>query len=129
MNYVVLTVEDLITRYCERQDCNPQKLQAVLRDQTARYAPDGWLLLECEMLDSSYLGSLTILPFGPRNTFQTIPDHPVSPRGLASDMSTVVGVYFASDEARQKHAGDHRESIAGGGTIGQGTTFPGHREV
>lgn len=29
---------------------------------------------------------------GPNNTFKQPPDHPVSPRGLASDMSVVVAL-------------------------------------
>jgi hypothetical protein len=58
---------------------------------------DGWMLLECQVMDGSRLGSLTILPYGPNNTFARVPDHPISPRGLASDMSVVVGVLPAEN--------------------------------
>lgn len=90
---------EFATKYCERQECEPDKLREILSAQVARYHPDGWVMLQCEMLDSSYLGSLTILPYGPNNTFKSIPDHPVSPRGLASDMSVVVAVLPVSEVA------------------------------
>jgi hypothetical protein len=90
--YDTTTQSELIRRYCERQESTPETLQATLNTQRERFSPDGHMLLECQMLDSSRLGSLVILPFGPNNTFKTPPTHPVSPRGLASDMSVVVAV-------------------------------------
>ena len=33
-----------------------------------------------------------ILPYGPRNTYKEPPTKPISPRGLASDMSVVVAL-------------------------------------
>ena len=83
-------------RYCDRQDQTPDGLLAVLRGQRDRFAPDGWMLLECAEMSSRMLGSLAILPFGPRNTFTAVPDRPISPRGLASDISCVVGVLPAA---------------------------------
>jgi len=90
-----LTWEELSSRYCGRQDSTPEKLHSTLLMQALRYEPIGWMLLECQMMDSSLCGSLTILPFGPNNTWKQIPTGPVSPRGLASDMSTIVGVMLA----------------------------------
>ena len=78
--------------YCETQDCTPEQLRKVLKAQRANYSPKGWMLLECHMLDGSRLGERTILPFGPANTYREVPKHPVSPRGLASDMSVVIAV-------------------------------------
>lgn len=92
-----ITFNELATRYCERQDSTPEQLLEVLRGQKQRYNPDGWFMLQCEMMDSSRMGELTILPYGPNNTFKTIPNHPVSPRGLASDMSCVVATMDASE--------------------------------
>ena len=65
-----------------------------LAEHVEKFNPYGWMLLECHMLDSSYLGQRTMLPFGPDNTYKAIPTHPVSPRGLASDMSVVLGVHL-----------------------------------
>ena len=84
-------------KYCERQEQTPDGLRERLTAQKQRYQPEGWFMLECAMLDSSRLGSLTILPYGPQNTFKTVPDHPVSPRGLASDMSVVCAILPATE--------------------------------
>lgn len=92
-----LTFSQFAAKYCERQVQTPEGLREVLKAQAARYQPEGWFMLECQMLDSSLLGSLTILPYGPNNTFKSIPDHPVSPRGLASDMSAVCAILPASE--------------------------------
>ena len=93
-----MTWEQFSHSFCERQDqTTPDGLKLVLRDQKSKYHPDGWMLLECQMMDSSRLGEYTILPYGPNNTYKTIPEHPVSPRGLCSDMSIVAGVLLTSD--------------------------------
>jgi len=81
--------------YCERQKQTPDGLKAVLQCQRERFHPEGWFIAECGMLDSSYVGSLVILPFGPSNTFKSVPQHPISPRGLASDMSIATHVLRA----------------------------------
>ena len=92
-----LCFTDIAARYCARQEQTPAGLLYILQAQRRRYHPDGWVLLECEMMDSSWLGTMTILPYGPHNTLKSIPDHPVSPRGLASDMSSVVAVLPAAN--------------------------------
>ena len=92
-----LTFAAFASRYCMRQDSTPDSLRATLRAQRERFAPIGWMLLECQMMDSSSMGALTILPYGPNNTFQAPPAGPVSPRGLASDMSVVVALLLAED--------------------------------
>lgn len=93
---------DFAARYCERQQQTIEGLREVLLAQIEKFHPEGFMLLECVMLDSSYLGSLTILPYGPNNTCKVIPDHPISPRGLASDMSVVVSTIPAAEVP--KHA-------------------------
>lgn len=87
-----LSFEEFAARYCERQEQTPEGLSAILAEQKRAYDPDGWMLLECQLMDSSRFGEYVILPFGPYNTFKEIPRHPISPRGLASDMSVVVAV-------------------------------------
>jgi hypothetical protein len=88
--------------YCARQESTPEELLGRLQEQQTRYQPDGWMLLECAVLDSSYMGSLTAVPYGPNNTFQSPPLHPISPRGLASDMSIVIGILLAADLPTQE---------------------------
>ena len=87
-----LKFQEFAAKYCERQVQTAEGLREVLSKQKQRLNPDGWMLLECVMLDSSRLGDLTILPFGANCTYKTPPDHPISPRGLASDMSNVVAI-------------------------------------
>jgi len=86
------TFDELAAKYCERQEQTPSGLWEALSSQRIKFHPAGWMLLECQMLDSSRLGSLTLLPFGPNNTYKEITTAPISPRGLASDMSICVGV-------------------------------------
>lgn len=88
---------DFAARYCERQEQTIAGLREILKAQIERFKPDGFMLLECQMMDSSLLGSLTILPYGPNNTYKAVATHPISPRGLASDMSVVVALLAASE--------------------------------
>ena len=92
-----LTFEQFANKYCERQVCTPLELRHKLQSQKEKFKPNCFILLECHMMDSSLLGSFTLLPVGPNNTFKTVPEHPVSPRGLASDMSVVVAILPASE--------------------------------
>jgi hypothetical protein len=93
----LMTWQEFSKAYCDRQEQTPMGLHAVLLEKRTQYAPLGFMLLECQMLDSSFCGQYTILPFGPHNTYKDVPACPVSPRGLASDMSCVVGVLLARD--------------------------------
>lgn len=88
----VLTEDEFVKRYCARQQSTPEELRATLQAQREKFDPDGWMLLECVVLDSSRIGSYTIMPYGPRNSCTTPPTTPVSPRGLASDLSVVVAL-------------------------------------
>ena len=90
-----LTFDQLAAKYCERQQSTPEKLKCALLDIKRRCAPIGFMLLECHQLDSSFIGQLTVLAYGPNNTYKETPANPISPRGLASDMSVVVGVLAA----------------------------------
>ncbi len=87
----------LARRYCERQENTPADLLVTLNTQKADWRCDGWVLLECQDMSSSRMGSLVILAYGPNNTLKAIPDRPISPRGLASDMSTAVAYLEAAD--------------------------------
>lgn len=89
--------DEFAAKYCDRQEMTPEGLRATLMSQKKRFRCDGWVLLECQVLDSSYLGQLVIVPYGPDNTYKSPPDRPVSPRGLASDTSVVVGTLLAAD--------------------------------
>lgn len=80
---------EMVRLYCETQEAEPMDVMLKLQLQRETYRPTGFMLLRCVMLDSSYLGTRVIVPYGPNNTFKEPPDHPISPRGLASDMSTV----------------------------------------
>lgn len=92
-----LTWNELSAQYCERQEQTPDGLYDVLFVQAVRFDCVGWMLLECQMMDSSRLGSLTILPYGPNNTYKEATTAPISPRGLASDMSICIGYMLAAD--------------------------------
>ena len=61
------------------------------------FHPDGFFVGRCIMLDSGLVGQSTILPYGGGSTHKTVPTAPYSPRGLASDMSEVVGVILATE--------------------------------
>jgi hypothetical protein len=87
-----VTWDKFANLYCERMESTPEELALTMEKHIIAFEPDGWMLLECQMLDGSRLGERTILPFGPQNTYKTVPSGPISPRGLASDMSTVVAV-------------------------------------
>lgn len=91
----------LAERYCARQLQTFEGLQRVLSDQLDKFKCEGWMLLECQMMDSSSMGYLTLLPYGPNNTYKTVPDHPISPHGLAPDMSIVEGILLASELPRE----------------------------
>lgn len=94
-----MTFDELAALYCARQEQTPHGLRLIFEAQRDQYQPDGWMLLECTMLDSSRLGSLTILPFGPNNTHKKClgEGEVMSPRGLASDMSVCIGWLDAGD--------------------------------
>lgn len=94
-NIPVLDFMTFARKYCDRQEQTPEGLHKVLTEQKQRFNPEGWVLLECQIFGSSSLGSLTIVPYGPNNTFKAPPEHPVSPRGMASDTSVVVAILLA----------------------------------
>lgn len=93
----VLTFDEFAKRYCARQESTREELLDTLRAQRQKFNPIGWMLLECQVLDSSRLGSYTILPYGPNNTFKELSMRPISPRGLGSDISIVVAVLLNTE--------------------------------
>jgi hypothetical protein len=106
-----ISFAELAKRYCDSQVSTPQELLDTLKAQKEKFSPDGWFLAECQMLDSSYLGTLTILPYGPNNTFKEVISHPFSPRGLASDQSCAIAYILVSDlpDALPKELSDWKE--------------------
>lgn len=86
------TFEEFHQQYVGGSTVSPEELRSVLVTQNEKFQPEGWMLLECTLFDSSWAGTKTILPYGPNNTFKEPPDHPISPRGLAADTSVVVGI-------------------------------------
>lgn len=92
-----LTYKEFAGRYCERMENTPRDLYATLEGQQRQWQPIGWMLLECQDLASSRLGHYVILPYGPNNTYKEPPTRPISPRGLASDMSVVVAILKTED--------------------------------
>lgn len=92
-----MTYKEFAARYCERQVDTPEDLYAALEAQQRIYQTEGWMLLECVDLSSSRLGHYVILPYGPKNTYKEPPTKPISPRGLASDMSVVVATLKAEE--------------------------------
>jgi hypothetical protein len=96
MAHETLEFAEFARRYCERHENTPMGLAEIFHRQVELYRPDGWMLLECQDFSSSRLGHYVILPYGGQATFKTIPDRPISPRGLASDMSVVVAVLPAN---------------------------------
>lgn len=83
---------ELVLRYIERQDATEEATLTRMSLIEDVREVTGWFLLECAALDSSKLGERTLLPYGPGCTFKAPPRHPVSPRGLASDMAVVVAI-------------------------------------
>lgn len=76
-----------------------------LDKQRRQYGPEGWVLLECEQLDSSHLGERAVLPFGENNRLKKIPVGPISLRGLASDMSVAIAILYRDQlPERDPHA-------------------------
>lgn len=67
-----------------------------LTEVEKRYHPDGFMLLECQLLDSSKAGLRWCLPFGPRNTHKVPCEHPFSIDGTASGTVCLAGVYWSS---------------------------------
>lgn len=90
-----LSWDELATKYCEKQEITREGLRARLKALVDRYSAEGFMLLEAADMSSSWCGQLTILPYGGSATYREVPTHPISPRGLASDMSTVIGVLSA----------------------------------
>ena len=70
-----------------------ERLASQLYKVEEKFKPDGFFMSECEMLDSTWMGTRTILPFGGDSTFKEVPKQPFSPRGLASDISVAKWVY------------------------------------
>lgn len=92
-----MTWDEFSGEYCKRQEQTPNRLAMILESQIQGYESKGFMLLECQQLDSSRIGQYTILGFGGNHSYASIPDHPISPRGLASDMSVCVGYIDAAD--------------------------------
>lgn len=84
-----LSVEEFAKLFKEE---SPADLYPHLARHVEMLDPAGWFVGECQVLDSSSLGSTTVLPYGGRAAYQEPPVGVYSPRGLASDTSVVKGV-------------------------------------
>lgn len=87
-----ITHQALIERYVDHQMNTVEGTKRAMWTIQKNREVSGWCLLECQMLGGSRMGELTLLPYGPGCTYKAPPTHPVSPRGLASDMAVVVAV-------------------------------------
>lgn len=85
-----VTKHELVKMYCETQLAEEATILVVLEDRERSLHPKGWMLHECAMLDSSMAGARTLICYGERCTFKDIPKTSFSPRGLASDMGSVI---------------------------------------
>lgn len=95
----LLNRESLIARYAAGSNVPAESVAERLWQQEMDYQPDGWMLLQCAYLSgAAHAGELSILPYGPKNTYKEIPETPISPRGLASDMSVVIAVCLCIPE-------------------------------
>lgn len=70
-----------------------------LKQVEDEYEPDGIMLLENQVMDSTKFGRRFMLPFGGKSTRPTLPDHPFSIDGTASGTVCVVGVHHFKKEA------------------------------
>jgi hypothetical protein len=101
MNSKTITWKELSNTFCSRHKVTEKWLLERLNTQREIYHPKGWMLVECEVLDSSRLGELLIIPYGGNGTaFDEVPDHPFSPRGLASDISVIIGILVEGELPR-----------------------------
>jgi hypothetical protein len=91
-----VTLNKLLVIYCHYQENEPEELRQALETQVEKFGSKGFMLLKCAMLDSSRLGDRVILGYGGNHTYPEIPDKPISPRGVTSDMS-VVELYYEVD--------------------------------
>lgn len=89
---------EVFNAYLERaEEKSKRRLAARLHEVALKYKADGFLLAECQMLDSSRIGQRVFLPYGGQATMPEVPTTPFSPRGLASDTSVVIG-HFTYEE-------------------------------
>ncbi len=100
MRVVYLDREAFITKYAKNDPAVLADVRTSMQRLEEKFAPTGWVMLECQLLDSSSRGQLTIAAFGPQNTWKTIPEGPVSLRGAASDMSVVVAACLCEPRPR-----------------------------
>lgn len=92
-----ITWDEFADLYCERQLTEPIILRARLKELVERFTPDGFLMAECEVMDSSRFGDRVILPYGGKATLKEPPPGMFSPRGIASDQSRVIATIPASE--------------------------------
>ena len=95
-----LTFEKFAELYCGVLEKTAAGLKATLRkmlDREAKYRPTGFVMMECQQMDSSYFGSRVIVPYGGESTWKDIPEGVVSPRGIASDMSIVIAILLTNE--------------------------------
>jgi len=100
----LITKIEMARQYCERQEQEPLLFLQIIEDLEYKFHPLGFALLECQALDSSELGMLWVLPYGPNNTFKTlesIAQQPISRNGMASNMSIVKAYAVSSNSVTE----------------------------
>jgi len=75
--------------FVSSQETTEKRFAADLRRMKERYDSEGFFIARCEVMDSSLFGNRVALGFGKSHTWKSVPDHPISIRGLASDTSVV----------------------------------------
>jgi hypothetical protein len=66
-----------------------------LKNTEDRLDPDGFMLLENQLMDSSKFGQRFVLPFGGESGMEKVPEGPFSIDGTASGTVCVMAVYFS----------------------------------
>lgn len=93
MSVVYLDRDAFIAKYADNDPDKMEDVRAQLQRHQEKYTPDGWVMLErAELTSAPGAGRLTVVTFGPRCTWKTIPEGIVSPTGSLVDMSVVVAV-------------------------------------
>lgn len=89
-----LEFDVLARRFCENGP-TPRDLLTAMQTTKEKYPTTvGWLLFQCQMMDSSKFGMRVLKPYGPEgHTFTEVPILPVSLDGSASGTFTVIGTF------------------------------------
>lgn len=88
------TKEEIVRLFCQTQVAEPADVLARLAVIEDKYSPEGFVLLENQLLDATRCGHRYILPFGPSNSMKSVPSHPFSIDGNASGTVVAIAVHL-----------------------------------